>query len=275
MYAVHASMQNTLYSTYMYVLCCVCIVVVCLNNFCFVFCVFGAEWTLLLNSPLTAQDFDSEAFMDKFKDRFLQSVDSHAIVLRLEVDKVISGRLSHSIKNQYVGDGNQELFLYLRRHADLESIRNLCDVMDIDGYPKMSKLGQDMKKYLYLLTSMYVCACHRKHVCKPFYVFVWCICTQVHASTCSGCLTGNMVACTCVCGHACFIIAVTQTIVFCSTFAALQIQTPLLTPWTYWLTPLLTPWTYWLTPLLTPWTYWLTPLLTLWTYRVTSHNHIK
>ena len=94
--------------------------------------------------------------MDKFKDRFLLSVDSHAIVLRLEIDKVISGKLSHSIKNQYVGDGNQELFLYLQRHADLEGIRNLCDVMNVDGYPKMSKLGRDMKEYLYLLTSMYV-----------------------------------------------------------------------------------------------------------------------
>ena len=94
--------------------------------------------------------------MDKFKDPFLQSVDSHAIVLRLEVDKVISGRLSHSIKNQYVGDGNQELFIYFQRHADPESIRNLCDVMNIDGYPRMSKLGQNMKKYLYQLTSTYV-----------------------------------------------------------------------------------------------------------------------
>ena len=111
---------------------------------------------MLLISPLTAQDFDPEAFMDKFKDRFLQSVDSHAIVLRLEIEKVISGKLSHNIKNQCVGDGNQELFLYLQRHADLEGIRNLCDVMNKDGYPNMSKLGQDMKSYLYLLTSMYV-----------------------------------------------------------------------------------------------------------------------
>ena len=130
--------------------------IVVLSVLCVVCCVLCAEWTLLLNSPLTAQDFDSEAFMDKFKDRFLQSVDSPAIVRRLEIEKVISGKLSHSIKDQYVGDGNQELFLYLRRHADLEGIRNLCDVMNIDGYPKMSKLGQDMKKYLYLLTSTYV-----------------------------------------------------------------------------------------------------------------------
>ena len=137
-----------------------------------VLCLMLAEWTLLHNSPLTAQDFDREAFMDKFKDRFLQSVDSHAIVLRLEIDKVISGKLSHSIKNQYVGDGNQELFLYLRRHADLEGIRNLCDVMNINGYPSMSKLGQDMKRYLYLLTSMYVLVILVLRVCASMHACV-------------------------------------------------------------------------------------------------------
>ena len=110
----------------------------------------------LLNSPLTAQDFDAEEFMERFKDQFLQVVDSHAIVLRLEMEKVISVQLSHTIKTQDVGDGNQELFLYLQRHADLEGIRRLCDVMNIDWYPKMRRLGQDMKRYLYLLTSMYV-----------------------------------------------------------------------------------------------------------------------
>ena len=95
--------------------------------------------------------------MDKFKERFLQSVDSHAIVLRLEIEKVISGKLSHVIKNQYVGDGNQELFLYLRRQADPGSIRKLCDVMmREEGYAMMNKLGKDMARELDLLTGMQV-----------------------------------------------------------------------------------------------------------------------
>ena len=95
--------------------------------------------------------------MDKFKERFLQSVDSHAIVLRLEIEKVISGKLSHIIKNQYVGDGNQELFLYLQRQADPGSIRKLCDVMvREEGYAMMNELGRDMRRELDLLTGMYV-----------------------------------------------------------------------------------------------------------------------
>ena len=134
--------------------------------------------------------------MDKFKDRFLQSVDSHAIVLRLEAEKVISGKLSHSIKNQYVGDGNQELFLYLQRHADPESIRNLCDVMNIDGYPRMSKLGQDMKKYLYQLTSMYVLVIMYMYFClyvrETFHGMLVHKCMQVHVQWLSHWKHGSM-----------------------------------------------------------------------------------
>ena len=146
---------------------------------------FDGEWTLLHNSPLTAQEFDPEAFMDKFKGRFLQSVDSHAIVLRLEIEKVISKELSHNIKKQYVDGGNDQLFLYLQRNADLESIHNLCDVMNIDGYPKMSQLGQDMKSYMYLQTSMYVLVM-LLYVCtcvKPFMV-CWYIPMYVHVIAC-------------------------------------------------------------------------------------------
>ena len=113
---------------------------------------------MLHNSPLTAQNFDPEAFMDKFKDRFLTSVDSHAIVLRLEIEKVISEKLSHSIKNQCVGDGNEELFLYLQKNIAPKGIRKLCDVMmSKAGYDNMIELGQDMKKDLDLLTSTDVC----------------------------------------------------------------------------------------------------------------------
>ena len=105
----------------------------------------------------TAQVFDCEAFMDKFKERFLQSVDSHAIVLRLVIEKVISKKLSHSIKNQYVGDGNQELFLYLQEQADLGSIRKMCDVMvREEGYAMMNELGRDIRSELDLLTGMHV-----------------------------------------------------------------------------------------------------------------------
>ena len=105
----------------------------------------------------TAQVFDCEAFMDKFKERFLQSVDSHAIVLGLEREKVISEDLAFTIKHHCRSTGNEELFLHLGRNADLESIRKLCDVMvRKEGHAKMNELGRDMRRELDLLTGMHV-----------------------------------------------------------------------------------------------------------------------
>ena len=98
--------------------------------------------------------FDSKAFMNKFSERFLHDVDSHAIVLRLEIKEVISTGVAHTIKHCDIGRGNEELFLHLQRHADPDSISKLCEVMgSIAGYPKMSGLGRAMKEELDLLTS--------------------------------------------------------------------------------------------------------------------------
>ena len=117
-------------------------------------------------SYFTAQVIDCKAFMDKFKEKFLQYVNSHAIASRLEIKKVIPGTLSHSIKNQYTGDGNQELFLFLRKQADLGSIRKLCDVMvREEGYNMMNKLGKDMARELHLPTGMHVHDAVYVHAC--------------------------------------------------------------------------------------------------------------
>ena len=98
--------------------------------------------------------FDSEAFMDKFSERFLDDVNSHAIVLRLEIKKVISEDVAHTVKHCAIGRGNEELFLHLKNYADPDNISKLCDVMrSIAGYPRMSELGRAMKEELHLLTS--------------------------------------------------------------------------------------------------------------------------
>ena len=103
-------------------------------------------------------EFDFEAFMDKFSKRFLDDVDSRAIVLRLEISKVISEEVAHTIKHCAIGRGNAELFLHLKNHADPDSISKLCDVMrSIAGYPRMSELGRAMKEELNLLTSKSSC----------------------------------------------------------------------------------------------------------------------
>ena len=96
--------------------------------------------------------------MDKFSERFLDDVDSHAIVLRLEISKVISEEVSYTIKHCAIGRGNEELFLHLKNHADPDNISKLCDVMRSKaGYPRMSELGRAMKEKLDLLTSKSSC----------------------------------------------------------------------------------------------------------------------
>ena len=98
--------------------------------------------------------FDSKAFMDKFSERFLNDVDSHAIVSRLEIKRVIPKGVAHTIKHCAMDEGNEALFLHLQNHADPDSISKLCDVMrSIAGYPRMSGLGRAMKEELDLLTS--------------------------------------------------------------------------------------------------------------------------
>ena len=92
--------------------------------------------------------------MDKFSGSFLSDVDSHAIVSRLEIKRVIPKGVAYTIKHCAMDEGNEALFLHLQNHADPDSISELCDVMrSIAGYPRMSGLGRAMKEELDLLTS--------------------------------------------------------------------------------------------------------------------------
>ena len=104
------------------------------------------------------EEFDSEAFMNRFSERFLESVDSHAIVTRLEIDYIISKDLAYTINHSSVDRGNEVLFLHLRSYAGVNNIGKLCDVMiSKDGYHSMQKLGQDMKEDLAKFTGKSIC----------------------------------------------------------------------------------------------------------------------
>ena len=93
--------------------------------------------------------FDCQQFMEKFEDRFLQFVDSHAVSNMLLLKAVIPSNLSHQLQNVDSTTGTQLLFLHLRSHADRDSLLKLCNVMiNLTGYPNMSSLGRDMKRDL-------------------------------------------------------------------------------------------------------------------------------
>ena len=93
--------------------------------------------------------FDCRQFMEKYKHRFLQFVDSCAIAIRLSTAGVIPPGLSRRLENMDSTDGNHHLFLHLQEQANRDSLLQLCNVMiNMAGYHNMSSLGQDMKRDL-------------------------------------------------------------------------------------------------------------------------------
>ena len=121
-------------------LCSVCVVLSCLSS-----CV-----------PLVRRSrFDCQHFMERYKDRFLQCVDSHAISNMLLLKGLIPSNLSHQLQNVDSTTGTQLVFLHLRSHADIDSLLELCNVMiNLSGYPNMSSLGQVMKWDLELFVNI-------------------------------------------------------------------------------------------------------------------------
>ena len=146
--------------------------------------------------------FDSEAFMDKFSERFLDDVDSRAIVLRLEINKVISKSVAYTIEHCTIGSGNEVLFLHLKNHADPDSISKLCDVMrSIAGYPRMSELGRAIQEELDLLTSKSSCV---EMLLDPITVLDSQMYSTVHYGVCAFMLfvhIPKLTTCTCLHTH--------------------------------------------------------------------------
>ena len=67
----------------------------------------------------------------------------------LEIKKVIPRGLCFELERTSNDKATEMLFLHMRDHGSLETVRSLCDVMiSKEGYPKMNSLGQDMKEDL-------------------------------------------------------------------------------------------------------------------------------
>ena len=91
-------------------------------------------------------DFQSKLFLEKYKETFLQVVDAHAIRMRLEIDEVISKKLSFDMDRTSSDEATELLYLHLRDHATSQGIHKLCDAMTSKtGYGNMIKLGDKMK----------------------------------------------------------------------------------------------------------------------------------
>ena len=85
----------------------------------------------------------------KYEDKFLGNVDTHAIAKLLEIKKVIPGDLCFKLERTGNDEATEMLFLHMKDHGSLETVRSLCDVMiGKEGYPKMNSLGRDMKEDL-------------------------------------------------------------------------------------------------------------------------------
>ena len=91
-------------------------------------------------------DFDSKAFMDRYKERFIEFVVAKKIARRLRMTNVISEDLLHVILSNGPEIAVAELFLHLHKDASYDNIGKLYGILiATPGYPKMRKLGFDMK----------------------------------------------------------------------------------------------------------------------------------
>ena len=100
--------------------------------------------------------FDSEQFMDNFKERFLRVVAAKDIAEKLKTKGVIPESVHcHFVNPQTTdSDANLKLFRHLHQHGAPSIIRSLCDIMIQErGYPNMNTLGREMSAHTSLPPS--------------------------------------------------------------------------------------------------------------------------
>ena len=92
------------------------------------------------------EDFQSKPFMKRYRKKFLEVVDAHAIRMKLQIDGVIPEGLSFKMEHASPGEATDMLYLHLHSHATSNVIHKLCAAMTKEiGYPKMNNLGSKMK----------------------------------------------------------------------------------------------------------------------------------
>ena len=89
--------------------------------------------------------------MEEYKDRFLKYVPAKGVAVDWAVRNIINENTCAEIKRALPSEQCGILFLYIRTHGSLTTIRKMCDLMietGKGGYPNMKALGEDMKEDL-------------------------------------------------------------------------------------------------------------------------------
>ena len=84
--------------------------------------------------------------MDRYQEKFVEFVVAKKIARRLRMANVISEDLLDVLLSKGPEKAVEELFLHLRNDANYDNIRKLYGILiATPGYPRMRKLGYDMK----------------------------------------------------------------------------------------------------------------------------------
>ena len=86
----------------------------------------------------------------RFEKQFIKVVAANAIALGLYRRKVIpQSKMKQMKESNSDKDSKELLFDHLKQHGDVGSLKGFCEEAILaNGYPKMQKLGHDMKAML-------------------------------------------------------------------------------------------------------------------------------
>ena len=155
-------------------------------------------WRTVIFSLHAAEDI-----LKEFRERFISEMDASTVAMEMFHYQIIPNGVLESIaKADNQRQQNSILHDCLLRTCTNEALMRACDIItSVQGNPKMSVLGKDMRRRL----ESGVCVCACMHVC------VWCVCL------CVVCVCLYQCACDVLYGHSvqCYVYYSYIIILFC------------------------------------------------------------
>ena len=91
------------------------------------------------------------AFMDPYRDRFMECVPADDVVYKWEVYNIIHENTRDEVQKAPPSDKRAILFRYIRENGSLHTNRKMSDLLietGENGYPHVKSLGEDMREDL-------------------------------------------------------------------------------------------------------------------------------